>query len=393
MNWAALWMIGVAVASCWAQDLAMDPVAGAAGESVATVIRYLPGISGASSLEFDIEFDDQLSDVIVVAGAGVRNSHKALAVGAQFPFVRRILISGSGPELLPASSLSTVFFNLQLFAPTGTFEIRLTNIVAVDPSGTAIPIADVISTLTITPPESFRNQISLPGVLNGASNEAGGVAPGESLTIVGANLGPGSVVPIELTPAGVIANSLAGTQVMFAGIPAPLIYAWKNQVGVVAPYNLTGGQPVSLKVTTQSRQTNTVRLTAVAAAPAIFTLDGSGIGPAAISNQDGSLNSANNPAPRGSIVSLFATGQGAITSNAPDGTVATVSAQPRLPVTATVGGLAAQVLYAGSANGLTYGLMQVNIRVPGSLPAGGAVPVFLTVGNVQSQAGVTVTIQ
>ena len=62
--------------------------------------------------------------------------------------------------------------------------------------------------------------------------------------------------------------------------------------------------------------------------------------------------------------------------------------QPLAKVTASLGGVNAEVLYAGAAPGLIAGVMQVNLVVPGGLS--GAVSVVLTVGGVASQGGVTV---
>jgi len=60
-----------------------------------------------------------------------------------------------------------------------------------------------------------------------------------------------------------------------------------------------------------------------------------------------------------------------------------------LPVTATVGGQAATVQYAGGAPTFVAGMMQVNIQVPGGLTAGAA-PLVLRVGGTASQPGVTI---
>ena len=57
----------------------------------------------------------------------------------------------------------------------------------------------------------------------------------------------------------------------------------------------------------------------------------------------------------------------------------------------TIGGVAAEVRYAGGAPGQIAGVMQVNVVVPGGLS--GVVPVVITVGGVASQAGVTVVVR
>ena len=54
-----------------------------------------------------------------------------------------------------------------------------------------------------------------------------------------------------------------------------------------------------------------------------------------------------------------------------------------LPVAATVGGLPAEIQYAGLAPGYV-GLMQLNLRVPGFHTSGNPLPVTLKIGGVSS---------
>jgi uncharacterized protein (TIGR03437 family) len=65
--------------------------------------------------------------------------------------------------------------------------------------------------------------------------------------------------------------------------------------------------------------------------------------------------------------------------------------QPVAAVTVAIGGVAAEVSYAGGAPGLIAGVMQVNVVVPAGVS--GTVPVVLTVGGVDSQDGVTVAVR
>jgi endo-1,4-beta-xylanase len=94
-------------------------------------------------------------------------------------------------------------------------------------------------------------------------------------------------------------------------------------------------------------------------------------------NQDDSPNSAQNPALRGAIVQVPATCGKAITGNP--------------PVTATIGGVPASVVWAGPAPGRIQGFMQVGLVVPGGI-APGAQPVVIYAGGVTVQCGVTVAV-
>jgi uncharacterized protein (TIGR03437 family) len=119
-----------------------------------------------------------------------------------------------------------------------------------------------------------------------------------------------------------------------------------------------------------------------------------GSGQGAISNADGSVNSPGNPASAGSVVALFATGLGQTDPPGLDGTVAAdVLPTPRLQPSVSIGGLSADVLYAGAAPGMVAGIFQINVRVPDSAPGGPALVVSLQVGNAVSPSGITLAVR
>jgi uncharacterized protein (TIGR03437 family) len=236
--------------------------------------------------------------------------------------------------------------------------------------------------------------LSAAGVVNAASFRGGSVAPGEILTIFGLGLGPATLSGLRLESNSVLATLLADTRVLFDSIPAPLLYVHSGQISAVVPYAVAGSVQTRLQVEYRGARSDPVALRVAASAPGIFTLDSSGRGPGAILNQDTTVNSSVNPAERGSVVSVFATGEGEVAPQVPDGILASVTVlpRPRLPVRVTIGGAAAEVLYAGASPGLVVGLLQVNARIPPETPSG-TVPVVLTVGEESSQSGVTMAIR
>jgi uncharacterized protein (TIGR03437 family) len=126
--------------------------------------------------------------------------------------------------------------------------------------------------------------------------------------------------------------------------------------------------------------------------PALFTLN-YGTGNAVVVNQDGTINSDQNPAPRGSIVVLYATGEG---QTSPAGVTGQAAAAPFpgpvLKVSLTMAGVPANILFAGEAPGFV-GLMQINAQVPTGFVPPGDLPVVLAVGPYQSPAGVTIAVE
>jgi uncharacterized protein (TIGR03437 family) len=129
--------------------------------------------------------------------------------------------------------------------------------------------------------------------------------------------------------------------------------------------------------------------------PGIFSIDGSGSGQGAILNQDGSLNSANQPAGAGTVVTIFATGAGQFSPPGIDGSIVTADnlPVPMLPVSVQIGGIDAPVSYAGGAPSLVEGVLQVNAQVPAGISSGPAVPVILRIGSRSSQEGLTMSVQ
>jgi uncharacterized protein (TIGR03437 family) len=101
-------------------------------------------------------------------------------------------------------------------------------------------------------------------------------------------------------------------------------------------------------------------------------------------NQDGSINSQTAPAARGTAITLYATGEGLTNgANIAGQPAAAPYATPAAPVTLSIGGVSAQVLYAGSAPGFA-GLMQVDAVIPGGFVMAGQAAVTLTVGSATS---------
>jgi uncharacterized protein (TIGR03437 family) len=223
---------------------------------------------------------------------------------------------------------------------------------------------------------------SLSAVVNAASYVGGGVAPGEIVTIFGSGVGPGSLVGLELDDQGYVSSSLAGTQVFFNGFSAPVIFTELGQLSVVVPYEIGVSNTAQVQVSYQDVKSALVTLPVLSAMPGIFTIDASGSGQGAILNQDGTVNSANNPAVVGSYIAVYATGEGVTLPAGTDGKLGGVTpAMPIQRVTALVGGESATVQYAGGVSGLVAGVFQINVQVPASVTPSAAVPVQVQVGD------------
>jgi uncharacterized protein (TIGR03437 family) len=219
-------------------------------------------------------------------------------------------------------------------------------------------------------------------VVNAASFARGPLAPGEVITVFGDGLGPATSVSALPNAAGRFGTVLGATRIMINGLFAPVLYASNGQVTGVVPFSVVAGTPVTVQVEYQSIDSTPLIARIAQASPALFTATQRGTDQVAALNQDGSVNSAQRPASPGSAVALFVSGGGGTRAATPDGTVVGSALESSSPVTATVGGGTADVLYAGSAPGLIAGIFQVNVRLPQSTPAGNHVFVSLNIAGV-----------
>jgi uncharacterized protein (TIGR03437 family) len=119
--------------------------------------------------------------------------------------------------------------------------------------------------------------------------------------------------------------------------------------------------------------------------PGIFTINFSGSGQAVALNADGSVNSSTNPAARGSMITLFATGEGVTTPGSTDGMTETdTSRVPVAPVSVVFNTTSAPVTSASTAPKDVAGVLEIQTTVPAGLPVG-QISVAVSVGGVSTE--------
>jgi uncharacterized protein (TIGR03437 family) len=239
----------------------------------------------------------------------------------------------------------------------------------------------------VTPPQPIAVTLA-----NSASLLPGPLAPGEIFSIFGPGIGPATAASGAFNASGMLSTTLGGVQVLFNSTPAPLFYVQSQQINAQVPYEMAGQTAALLQVVYQGSTVASQQVSLADANPALFTLD-NGTGNAVVVNQDGSINSGQNPAPRGSVVVLYATGEG---QTKPAGVTGQGSQAPYpapvLPVSVTMAGMPANILFVGEAPGFV-GLLQINAQVPSGFVPTGDLPIMLSVGGYQSPAGVTVAVE
>jgi uncharacterized protein (TIGR03437 family) len=327
----------------------------------------------------------------------------AVPVGGPAPAPQTLTVTSTGAPLAFTAAAGSIWLGV---TPTsGTTPVTLT--VSVNPA--SLSIGTYNGTINITQAGSAVPQMilitlqvgsggptpTIAGVINAASGAIGTVAPGMAISIFGTALGPQTGVGFAAPPeGGTVATTLAGTEVLFDGAPAPVLFTLNGQVNALAPFELANKPNTVLQVVYNGVTSVGMTLPVVPAEPGLFTANGTGKGQGSILNQDYSINSASNPAAQGSAIMLFGTGGGLTDPPSTDGALNPMPppfGKLTLGVTATVGGQPATVLYAGPAPGLVSGIIQINVTLPSGTPSGN-VPVVVQVGTASGQT-VTVAVQ
>jgi uncharacterized protein (TIGR03437 family) len=206
------------------------------------------------------------------------------------------------------------------------------------------------------------------------------IAPGELLDIRGVCMGPIAPVAAHFDADGRLPVTVGGVQLTAYGIPVPLISVSSGEIIAVAPYEIDGSFDPPWMLT-YGGATVSRFAAAQEAQPAIFTQNGQGYGPAVVLNDGGSPNTQSNPAAKGALVAIYATGLGQTDPPGVDGMMAASPLpQPKLTVQVTIGGQKADVMDAGPTPGFV-GLSQVDVRVPVGLTGQGALPLTISAGS------------
>ena len=307
---------------------------------------------------------------------------------------------GAGPLYWVYASQLNTGYPLNATAPTPT-TVTLT-------PNTSVP-GTYHGTVTVTAPAGSTNSATVSVTLvvlpptgppiaatmvSAASLSTGAVAPGEIVTIFGQNMGPFVPAGFMLGSNGKVATNLGGTQVLFDSMPAPVLYTSTTQINAIVPYEVAGQASTVVSVVWDGMPVTATAVPVAPAEPAVFTIASNGEGAGAVLNSDNSLNSSSAPAVRGSIVQIFATGAGVtMPAGITGGITSTDTEKPAQPVSVTIGGVNAQIVYAAAAPDAVSGLFQVNATVPQGIAPGPAVPLVLTVGTASSPAGVTIGVK
>jgi uncharacterized protein (TIGR03437 family) len=273
--------------------------------------------SGAASATFNLSVSVPIAGVQVVSGDG-QTTHVNTAFAQ--PLVAKVVdaqgnpVSGIWVGFVVLSGSASLSATSAISDAVGLVSVDVT--AGATPGQIRVQAGSgdyaTVFTLNAVPPGPIVTQT---GIVNSISGDMG-VTPGGIIAIYGAGLAPGingSVIGWNVV--GPLPLTLAGVEVMFGSIPAP-IYSVNNINGqewvvVQAPYELTapGTVAVTIKVGGGSTVVNNVGVKQYQ--PGIFEAVGTGgqlYG--VVLKEDGSYVSPTSPATLGSRLRMFIAGVG-----------------------------------------------------------------------------------
>ncbi len=229
--------------------------------------------------------------------------------------------------------------------------------------------------------------VSKGGIVSNA-DFASAPALGLLVSIFGSGLADGSLgdTGVPLPP------QLGSTSVVLAGVELPLLYVSNTQVNVAIPFTIQTNTSQQLVVLRGNAVSVPVSLAVFASEPSILSASGSGSGQGLIFNAiTGTRADTNAPAGTGDYLVIYALGLGAVTPNLAigNGTPSSPYEYAVAPVTVTIGGIPATVLFAGLTPGYV-GLYQVNVMMPGGVTPGSQVPVTVSVAGKSGAGNITI---
>ena len=185
-----------------------------------------------------------------------------------------------------------------------------------------------------------------------------------------------------------VPTTLGDVQVLVNGVASPLYIVYPGQINFIVPNEAPTSGNADLEVIQVStgQVLGATQMPMNAFAPGAFPYPGGQTGAtvyAAAINQDGTVNSASNPAIRGNAISLYMTGEGNVPGGPADGVPATAAISGQFPITVLINGVDVNsstyqeqsiqhVLYSGINQ--YPGMWQVNVQIPKTVvPTSGAV--------------------
>jgi uncharacterized protein (TIGR03437 family) len=233
--------------------------------------------------------------------------------------------------------------------------------------------------------------VSTGGIVGTASYVAS-PSPGTMVSIFGLAMADDVMQAAGLP----LPTALETTQVVMGGLSLPLLFVSGQQINAIVPYHLQTHANYQVIVQRAGAISVPETIAVLDGQPAVFTVDLSGKGQGHIYRITSAgaqiLASPSSPVQAGDVLTIYCAGLGEVNPPLDAGVPAPLDQLENTvnPATVTIGGVKAQVLFAGLTPGFA-GLYQVNVTVPSGVQATDTAPVIVSAGG-QDSVQVTIAV-
>ncbi len=259
------------------------------------------------------------------------------------------------------------------FAPTAVGAQSAT--LTLSTNDPAAPTVTVNLSGTGTAPAGNAPRINAGGIVNAASYVTP-LARGSLATIFGTNLSTSTA----LAPGLPWGTSLGGASVTVGGVTAPLYYVSPTQINFQVPFEVPAGSTANVVVTSGNAPGTATPVSLADYAVGVFTYarTASAIDPIVVHYSNNQLVTPSNPAAPDEYLVVYGTGVGKLNNPPPTGMGALMSPLSTSVdrITMTLGAAPVTVLWTGLTPSFA-GLVQMNIQLPATLPAGSTLPMVI----------------
>jgi uncharacterized protein (TIGR03437 family) len=276
-------------------------------------------------------FNDSTKAIALDTGGALWVAGQTGAIG--FPLVNPVQPAiGSAPtgyisRLVPGAKGFTLDFSTYLGGNNDTITALAPAAGSLWVGGTAVsaeflpvtfPGSAYLARVDLAPPTPQPGVPLISSAYNAASyRPATSVAPGEIVTLFGAELAPAA----EAAQSFPLPATLQGIRVMIGGTAAPLLYVSPGQINFQMPYDIPQAG-TSIVIQRGGQASAPWPVGALAGAPGIFTTADGYTAPIVAHASDFALVTPQHPAHAGEYLALFCTGLGATNPSVPAGDAA-----------------------------------------------------------------------
>jgi len=134
-------LVIAAMIGMYAAELSLPMTSGSPGSVLLLPVTFASQSGAAAGLQFDLQYDSSNLNLSITVGGATRSSGKTLSFSDLAQGRKRFLITGLNQNPLVDGALVNLSISLNPGASSGTYPLRILNVVGADPSAQALNLS------------------------------------------------------------------------------------------------------------------------------------------------------------------------------------------------------------------------------------------------------------